>query len=191
MKQKHKVHCLVSISECKNILKLDDRDDVFSEYMLLVAAYSIESYCHRALLYRKHCERVENTGAFGLPLAEYPVKRVLTVKSQNEQTGIYNISEEFEVWPLAGSLENTTYFLRTARECRGELLVEYMAGYKCDEVPPDLKNACLELAAWNYARHQNKKIGVLENKKSDGASFEKSMPGNVMQLLENYRRKTI
>jgi hypothetical protein len=59
--------------------------------------------------------------------------------------------------------------------------VVYFAGYKSFEVPPDLKKACLELAAWNYKRHKN-----ISDEKTDEA-----MPLNVCELLEPYRRKTI
>jgi uncharacterized phiE125 gp8 family phage protein len=59
--------------------------------------------------------------------------------------------------------------------------VVYCAGYKIFDVPPDLKKACLELAAWNYKRHKN-----INSDNSDG-----SMPLGVCDLLEPYRRKTI
>jgi hypothetical protein len=73
----------------------------------------------------------------------------------------------------------------------GQISNEDLKIYKLNEIPEDLKSACIELVAWNYGRYKNKKIGVVDNKKSKDSSFEISMPENVKELLEYYRRKTI
>jgi hypothetical protein len=61
-------------------------------------------------------------------------------------------------------------------------------------VPPDLSAACLELASWNMNRYKGRRIGMTGNVRSggkDGEHFELSMPENVKNLLEPYRRKVI
>jgi len=61
-------------------------------------------------------------------------------------------------------------------------------------VPPDLASACLELASWNMNRYRGRRIGMTGNVRSggkDGEHFELSMPENVKQLLEPYKRKVI
>jgi hypothetical protein len=61
-------------------------------------------------------------------------------------------------------------------------------------VPPDLASACMELAAWNMNRYRGRRIGMTGNIRGtgkEGEHFEMSMPENVRQLLEPYRRKTI
>jgi len=70
----------------------------------------------------------------------------------------------------------------------------YWAGYSEGNVPPDLASACLELASWNMNRYRGKRIGMTGNVRGsgkDGEHFELSMPENVRQLLEPYKRKLI
>ena len=61
-------------------------------------------------------------------------------------------------------------------------------------VPADLASACLELASWNMNRYRGRRIGMTGNVRGtgkEGEHFEMSMPENVKDLLEPYRRKTI
>jgi hypothetical protein len=70
----------------------------------------------------------------------------------------------------------------------------YRAGYACGEAPADLASACLELAAWNMSRYRGRRIGMtgaVRGSGKDGEHLEASMPENVRQLLEPYRRRTI
>jgi hypothetical protein len=70
----------------------------------------------------------------------------------------------------------------------------YRAGYVLGNVPADLASACLELAAWNMTRYKGRRIGMTGNVRGsgkDGEHLEASMPENVRQLLEPYRRKMI
>jgi uncharacterized phiE125 gp8 family phage protein len=181
---------LVSVGECKRILGLDDREDGFTGYLVVTASYSIEAYCMRSLVYRKHTDYIDFGNSYALAVGEYPVRSVLSVKSKekmitgDEYYGVgYARDEGFDIWPEIGAIKNTPYFIHLARKCR-IVRVEYMAGYKTSEVPPDLQNACIELVAWNYARHTNRKIGV-------ECETERNMPENVTNLLERWKRKTI
>jgi hypothetical protein len=89
----------------------------------------------------------------------------------------------FDVWPEMGVVRDRPYFIHLERACR-MVRVEYRAGYKTSEMPPDLQSACIELVAWNYARHSNRKIGI----KCD---IETKMPENITNILERWRWKTI
>jgi hypothetical protein len=74
------------------------------------------------------------------------------------------------------------------------LKVHYRAGYSPGKIPADLASACLELAAWNMSRYRGRRIGVTGNVRGngkDGEHLEVSMPENVRQLLEPYKRRTI
>jgi hypothetical protein len=66
----------------------------------------------------------------------------------------------------------------------------YWAGYPVGKIPADLVAACMELASWNLNRYRGRHVGMTGNDKS-GERLEISMPENVKQLLEAYRRKTI
>jgi hypothetical protein len=91
---------------------------------------------------------------------------------------------DYFVSPSIGALAECPHYLHIYPTSRIDgikkiIKVVYFAGYKMDEVPADLKNACYELAAWNYAR--NKKV----------ISDDEGMPVNVREMLEPFKRKTI
>jgi hypothetical protein len=100
--------------------------------------------------------------------------------------------------PDTGSGGDVPFFLafRTGRLRYGEkvLKVRYTAGYAPGEVPADLQAACVELAAWNMSRYRGKRIGLtgpVRGRAGEGEHLEMSMPENVKQLLEPYKRKMI
>ena len=76
MKQE-KLHSLIPLEDFKAVISVDDRDDAMSRYCLITATYTIEQYCMRRLLQKKHFENIEITWDFFLPLKEYPVSKVL------------------------------------------------------------------------------------------------------------------
>jgi hypothetical protein len=72
--------------------------------------------------------------------------------------------------------------------------VRYVAGYSPGKVPADLASACMELAAWNMTRYRGRRIGItgaVRGRGQEGEHIEPSMPENVKELLEPYRRRTI
>jgi hypothetical protein len=90
--------------------------------------------------------------------------------------------------------------LRVMR-CEKSIRVVYKTGYAAgraidspNAVPADLASACLELAAWNMNRYRGRRIGMTGNIRgagNEGEHLEMSMPTNVCQLLEPYRRRLI
>jgi hypothetical protein len=140
-------------------------------------------------------------GDYVFPLRDYPVRKIVSIsKEQGVMSKGELIGTEFyRVVPECGDLEDLPVCLWVSpalRLIRGVsvLRVRYWAGYACGEVPPDLASACLELAAWNMARYRGRRIGMAGNVRGsgkDGEHLESSMPENVRQLLEPYRRKTI
>jgi hypothetical protein len=102
------------------------------------------------------------------------------------------IQEDSDLWSAPFSLVLRPPY-RLAREEMG-IRIRYLAGYVPGKVPPDLASACLELAAWNISRYRGRRIGMTGNVRGngkDGEHLESSMPENVRQLLEPYRRRTI
>jgi hypothetical protein len=105
----------------------------------------------------------------------------------------------YHIIPDCGELEDIPFCLsvspatRLVRDLSG-IKVHYRAGYVPGKVPADLASACLELAAWNMSRYRGRRIGMTGNVRGnskDGEHLEASMPENVRQLLEPYRRRTI
>jgi hypothetical protein len=209
MENETELHTLIPLADFKAILGLDDREDNLSRYCLITAAYTIEQYCKRRLLRRKNTDYLTFTGEYIFSLREYPVCKVLTLHAaiagsvqQGEPLfGPGNLveSKHYYCLPDEGIRVDIPFSLvlrppyRLAREEMG-IKVWYVAGYSPGKAPADLASACLELAAWNMARYRGRRIGMTGNVRGsgkDGEHLEASMPENVRQLLEPYRRRTI
>jgi hypothetical protein len=191
------LYSLIPLEDFKALLSVDDREDKISSFCLVTSTLTIEQYCKRKLLRKKHFERIEFCGDFVLPLREYPVSEVLAVyvlgNGEILEPDFYHTvpdcSLDYDL-PFSFSLSPAL------RRYRGlsAVKVVYWAGYPFGKVPPDLASACMELAAWNMNRYRGRRIGMTGNVRGggkDGEHFEMSMPENVRALLEPYRRKTI
>jgi hypothetical protein len=123
---------------------MDDREDVLSRYCLITATYSIEQFCRRRLLVKKHTDYLTFTGEHIFTLKEYPVRKVLRVNAKNEEavrrgellfeeTSLVNskhyycLEEEGGTEDLPGTLMLRPLF-RLSRE-EGAIGVRYIAGY--------------------------------------------------------------
>jgi hypothetical protein len=207
------LHTLIPLAGFKAILSLDDREDALSRYCLTTAAYTIEQYCKRRLIRKKHTDYLTFSGDHIFAFREYPVRRVLAVHVALETPpsmagaalwGEARFAPEnlvdpkhYYCLPDEGIREDIPFSLvlrppyRLTREGMG---IRYLAGYSMGKAPADLASACLELAAWNMGRYRGRRIGMAGNIRGsgrEGEHLESSMPENVKQLLEPYRRRTI
>jgi hypothetical protein len=204
--QNPSLHSLIPLEDFKAILGLDDREDALSRFCLTTATFTIEQYCKRRLFLKKHFDRIEFHGDLFLPLGEYPVREMLAVYIVGAfgETGkllepdFYRIIPDLETETGEGP-EDMPYSLSISpalNRGRGFSAVKavYRAGYAPGKAPADLASACLELAAWNMSRYRGRRIGMTGNIRGngkDGEHLEASMPENVRQLLEPYRRRVI
>jgi hypothetical protein len=207
--EKPQLHTLIPPGEFKAILGLDDREDTLTRYCLITATYSIEQYCKRRLYRKKHTDYLTFTGEHIFTLREYPVLKILAVYAATAgtvQRGEALSSPEnlvdpkhYYCIPDEGIHEDIPFSLvlrppfRLSKEEMG-IKVRYLAGYSTGKAPPDLASACLELAAWNMSRYRGRRIGMtgaVRGNGKDGEHLEASMPENVKQLLEPYRRRVI
>ena len=203
--QEEKLYSLILLDNFKSLMGIDDRDDKIARFCLAASTHTIEQYCKRRLLLKKHFERIEYHDDLFIPLAEYPVNKVLAVYVWGD--GEILEPEFYSVIPDCGSNEDLPFSLSLSpalKRYRGLSAVKavYWAGYAkalktaapMPQTPADLASACLELAAWNMNRYRGKRIGMSGNIRGSGIQgehFELSMPENVKALLEPYRRKTI
>ena len=201
MKQENQLHTLISLEDFKTLMGIDDREDKIARFCLVTATFTIEQYCMRRFLRKKHFERLDYIGDLLLPLREYPVNNVLAVFAVTNRGKDGEIMEPdfYNIIPDCGTYEDIPYsilFSRAFQRYQGLTAFKavYWAGYSVGSVPPDLASACLELAAWNMNRYRGRRIGMTGNIRGtgkEGEHFEMSMPENVLSLLEPYRRKTI
>ncbi|MDR1903447.1 MAG: hypothetical protein LBQ88_14370 [Treponema sp.] len=73
------LYSLIPLPDFKTLLGIDDREDALSRYCLVTATFTIEQYCKRRLLRRKHTDYLTFSGDHIFTLREYPVRKVLSV----------------------------------------------------------------------------------------------------------------
>jgi hypothetical protein len=197
IQQEKSLYTLIPLEDFKAVWGVDDRDDKSARFCLVTSTHSIEQYCKRRLLRKKHFEQIPYTGDLILPLKEYPVSKVLAVYVYGN--GEILEPDFYETLPDCGTDEDIPFNLSLSTALKKYRYLKaikavYWAGYAQGKTPPDLASACLELAAWNMNRYRGRRIGMTGNIKGSGIQgehFEPSMPENVRSLLEPYRRKVI
>jgi len=194
---KKPLYTLIPLEDFKALMGVDDREDKIARFCLVTSTFTIEQYCKRRLLKKKHFESIDFYGDLFLPLGEYPVSKILAVYALGNSEILE--PEFYHVVPDCGTIEDIPYSLSLSpalQRYRGLKVIKivYWAGYASDKAPADLASACMELAAWNMNRYRGRRIGMTGNIRGsgrDGEHFEMSMPENVRSLLESYRRKVI
>ncbi len=192
-----KLYSLIPLEDFKAVLSIDDREDKLTRFCLVTATHTIEEYCQRRLLRKRHFEWNEYKGDLLVPLREYPVSKVLAVYLVGN--GELLEPEFYSVIPDCGTDYDLPFSLSLSHAIQRQsgissIKAVYWAGYNEGHVPADLSAACLELASWNMNRYKGRRIGMTGNVRGggkDGEHFELSMPENVKQLLEPHRRKVI
>ena len=61
-KQEKPLNTLMSLEDFKAVMGVDDREDRIARFCLVTATLTIEQYCKRHLLKKKHFERIEYIG---------------------------------------------------------------------------------------------------------------------------------
>jgi hypothetical protein len=188
------LYTLISLDEFKAVLGIDDRDDKLARFCLVTSTLTIEQHCKRRFLRKKYNERRPCFGDLFFPLNEYPVSKVIGVHGWSKDEIIE--PEYYQVTPDCNTELDIPSYISFSLAMKGynTVKVEYWAGYAHNKVPADLAAACLELASWNFHRYKGRRGGMTGNLKGsgkEGEHFEMSMPENVKNLLEPYRRRTI
>jgi hypothetical protein len=196
------VHSLVALSESKSALGLDDRDDSFTLFLSIAATYAAENYCLRHILRKRHTEYFDSIGDNAIFLREYPVREILSVHEDRQHRfpeaclidpeHYYCTPEILDAEDHVSTLTLTPpYPLPRGRK---SIRVIYTAGYPVEEVPPDVKQAVIEIIAWNQTRYRSRRIGSTGTVRGSGRGsegLELTIPENALLLLEPYRRRTI
>jgi len=195
--QDKSLYTLIPLEDFKAVLGVDDREDKLARFCLVTGTFTIEQYCKRRFLRKKHFEIIEFYGDLILPLREYPVSEVLAfyVFGNGEMLE----PEFYSVVPDCGTDYDLPFSLSLSPALKkypsvSAVKVVYWAGYAHNKVPVDLSAACMELASWNMNRYRGRRVGMTGNIRGagkEGEHFEMSMPENVKLLLEPYKRKTI
>src|SRR5215469_1279626 len=107
-KDKSTLYTLVPLEDFKAVLGIDDREDKQARFCLVTGTLTIEQYCKRRFLRKKHSEQIEYIGDLLLPLREYPVSKVLAVYAITNMNGTGEIVEPdfYSVIPCCGTDED-------------------------------------------------------------------------------------
>ena len=198
--EKKPLHTLMPLEDFKALMGVDDREDKICRFCLVTSTFAIEQYCKRRFLRKTQFEYFDFYGDLVFPLREYPVFKVSAVYALFPISPSELIEQDFyQVLPDCGTDIDFPFalsFSLALKRLRGlqTLKVVYLSGYSVGKVPADLASACMELATWNMNRYRGRRIGMKGNIRGNGKEgehFEVTMPENVRQLLEPYRRKTI
>jgi hypothetical protein len=155
-------------------LSADDREDKLAGYCLVISTYTIKQHCKRRLLRKRHFEQIDFTGDLTFPLREYPVANVLAVYSISPITGQDDELLESDFYSLIPENdENLPHAISLSPAVMRYINIEvvkvvYIVGYTKGKVPPDLRTACLELAAWNMGRYRGHRVGLVGNVREQG-----------------------
>lgn len=153
----------------------DVQDEVLTGF-LRAAIAGIEARTDKVLIARDFsvtCHNVRRRDVLGLPLAPVSgIARVVAVSAEGIETDLtlerFRLEQDAQVPRLRGPI---------AVPSQGELRVELVAGYGAtwDEVPADLRQAVMMLAAHYYEY------------RDDTALSPGCMPFGVSSLIERYR----
>jgi len=194
---------IVSISACKELLSIDDRDDTILALVIASSSARVERYLMRRVLEHDFCAVFDSVGQRDLVLSEYPVRNVASVRCDpmrvfGDETRLadnawycatvpYDVLEDMP----AVLIFDPFHSLPVGRQI---IRIEYTAGYPLEQMPEDLKLATVELVAWELRRVKSKQIGVSGLVPTSGRMertvLEMQMPANVREMLEPYRRRT-
>ena len=147
-KQEKQLHTIIPLGDYKALLGIDDRDDKLSRFCLVTSTLTIEHYCKRKLLHKKHFERIEYTGDLLLPLREYPITEIIAAYSN----GAIIEPDFYNAIPDCGIHEDIPFYLSLTPALKrfrnlSPIKVIYWAGYQQGKVSADLASACMELAS--------------------------------------------
>ena len=80
-KQEKSLYTLIALDEFRALLGVDDREDKIARFCLVTSTHTIEQYCMRRLLLKKHTDLITLQSDLLFILKEYPVRKVYAVYS--------------------------------------------------------------------------------------------------------------
>lgn len=154
-------------------------DDTTSDYLLTSliapAIKFVESYCQRSFVIREFTDRFTGTFCDFHVLNHYPANSILEISIDGVKTNDY-------------SLEDDIVYLSEKDFC-GKCIVKYEVGYTADNIPADLKQACIELACFWYKKKDTLDLASKNLSQQTTTHINKDMPEFIKAKLINYEAK--
>lgn len=187
-------NALVSLAEAKvhlgigpGIVDFDAR----IEMIINSASAMIENYTKRKLTTQSYTQYFDGSGANKVLLHQWPVTELTAVYVDGDSKFDANSLIQAEDYALEDEIM-VIYHDRTFPRGYRNIRVDYTAGLGTvadDNIPYDLRWACMELVAWFYNSSSNQRIGILsKGKQGESVSFEQTLPQSIALMLEPYMR---
>ena len=103
--RKETLYSLIPLDTFKAVMGIDDREDKIARFCLVTATHTIEQYCKRRLLRKKHTERIEYYGDLFLPMAEYPV-----ISINSEQIRLRKIECALVIYESVRKVKSSNFY---------------------------------------------------------------------------------
>jgi len=181
------------LSDLKAWLNINDNvnnDDAVLTNLLSAATGLIIRYLGWDLTTQAYTQTFNGNGRDRVMLSNYPITAVSSVTIDGVAIPVAGPYGGSNFLPQGYSFDENTVYLRGYwfRKDIQNVTISYTAGY--EEIPFEVSQACLELAADRY--RQRDRIG----KASEGLAGQttafslKDMPPNTRQILDMYRKVT-
>ena len=180
---------LVTLSEIKSYLGIEEKSMTFDSVLVILSAAVQKSFdreTSRTLLRQTYSNlAIDGTGQTILWLPNWPIHTISSIYEDDESL---EEGTDFVTYYNIGKLVRIN---RAWSEGNQNIVVTYSAGYGDDEIPDDLKLACLKQVAFEWKIQKGSLWGEASRTYPDGAittySTGQLLP-DVREVLERYKR---
>lgn len=183
---------ITTIEEIKVQLWIeDDSQDILLQQLLNQANWYIENFCQRKFSAQDYTELYDWHGQYTMDLKNFPVNTLTSLK-RNTWTITSPVWESFN--PDTFVIKKQNGIIRSANifpYWLENIQVIYNAWYTSENMPEDLKNACISLVGYYY---NTKNSQWVASESVDGASIRYSneavsstIPSEITQTLNLYK----
>lgn len=186
---------MIELDDLKAAMEISGTEsDALLERLIKVAEAVVDRYCKRTFAEAQYTEEYKGSGTQYLNLKHYPVSTLTKVYENvnfiadpiwNDMTAdAYLKAESGQIYVYSGFFNKERHYK-----------IQYKAGYKSDKIPEDVKQACVDIAAYLY---QNRKSQGLKSEQLGEYSYTKlDQTGNIIKdlglnvFLDPYRTPTL
>ena len=180
-------HAYLELSEAKDYLQLkDSTDDEALTRLVNSVSMKMDKYLERTIRQTTYTDQLLD--GTGLPEIDVPNFPITTLTSVYEDDVLLTVDTHFYSYAVEGYLRKYGTAVWTSNP-KGVKLT-YVAGYVVDEIPADLKQACLEQVAYDFQKFKQSRWGEVQRTFGDGAlTFETTtFIKSVLDVLKLYRK---
>ncbi len=165
----------------------DDEDADLLAFLISSSSEKIQKICNRLFILAEYTEQVDGHNTVVLNLSQSPIVGLTSVVSLNNDGTTANTYDlDFIRIDRAASIlySTSTHFPMGFLN----ISVEYSAGYEIENVPPDLKEICMEIVNRSFNNNKTKDNTLIEEKIGDHTIKRGSATVAVDITTDDYAR---